>query len=138
METLHPLVILLILVSSKCKFLDCPLRLPQILAGVSKPPGFSIKLRLQLTDASLHLDHSLSTSLKSRDLSLISTGGSILTLSLKNLLVLLQVHGQVLLTSKFISKTCCIHHGTGSLILRQSCLVRHFIQVSIQLVMFSL
>merc|ERR1711971_637997 len=72
-------------------------------------------------------------SLQGVDFGLIGTGGGVLALGLKKLLVLLKVHGQLLLTAKLIGKTGSVHHSTCGLILRQPCLVGHLVQVAVQL-----
>merc|ERR1711982_145090 len=100
--------------------------------------ALSVKLRLQLTDAGLHLDHGLPASLEGVDLGLVSTGAGVLALSLQQLLVLLEGHGQLLLASEFISKTSSINHSSGGLLLGQSGLVGHLIEVTLELVVFRL
>merc|ERR1719226_470592 len=89
-------------------------------------------------DAGLHLDHGLSASLEGIDLSLVSTGSSVLALGLEKLLVLLKGHGKLLLTSEFISKTSSINHSSGRLLLGQSGLVGHLVQVALELVVLRL
>merc|ERR1719281_1095795 len=64
-EALHPLVVLLVLVTSEGELLDGPLSLAEVLHNIGVAPGLSIQLRLQLTDASLHLDHGLPAALQS-------------------------------------------------------------------------
>merc|ERR1719394_896988 len=137
-ESLHALVVLLVLVTSEGQLLDGPLGLAEVLQDVSVTPALGVKLRLQLTDASLHLDHGLPASLESIDLGLVSTGASVLALGLKQLLVLLKGHGQLLLASEFISKTSSINHSPGSLLLGQSGLVGHLIEVALELVVLRL
>merc|ERR1719226_118041 len=89
-------------------------------------------------DAGLHLDHGLSASLEGIDLSLVSTGSSVLALGLEKLLVLLKGHGKLLLASEFISKTSSINHCSGRLLLGQSGLVGHLVQVALELVVLRL
>merc|ERR1719391_922654 len=137
-ESLHALVVLLILISSKGELLDGSLSLAKVLQNIGVASALSIKLRLQLTDAGLHLDHGLSASLEGIDLSFVSTGSSVLALGLKKLLVLLKGHGKLLLASEFISKTSSINHSSGSLLLGQSGLVGHLIQVALELVVLRL
>merc|ERR1719348_408956 len=84
-------------------------------------------------DAGLHLDHGLPASLQGVDLGLIGTGGGVLALGLQQLLVLLQVHSELLLTAELISKTGSVHHSTGGLVLGQPRLVGHLVQVGVQL-----
>merc|ERR1719220_248430 len=132
-QSLHPLVVLPVLVSGKAQLLDGPLGLAEVLGDVSEAPGLSVQLGLELTDAGLHLDHGLPASLQGVDLGLIGTGGGILALGLKKLLVLLQVHGKLLLTAELIGKTGSVHHGTGCLFLAEPRLVGHLVQVAVQL-----
>merc|ERR1719394_1650213 len=137
-ESLHALVVLLILVTSEGQLLDGPLSLAEVLQDVSVASALSVKLRLQLTDAGLHLDHGLPASLEGIDLGLVSTGAGVLALGLQQLLVLLEGHSQLLLASEFISKTSSINHSPGSLLLGQSGLVGHLIEVALELVVLRL
>merc|ERR1719188_798188 len=137
-EALHALVVLLVLISSEGELLDGSLSLAEVLEDIGVASALGIKFRLQLTDAGLHLDHGLSASLEGIDLSLISTGSSVLALGLKKLLVLLKGHGKLLLASEFISKTSSINHCSGRLLLGQSGLVGHLIQVALELVVLRL
>merc|ERR1719370_1119675 len=89
-------------------------------------------------DTGLHLDHGLPASLEGSNFSLISAGGGVLALGLKKLLVLLQVHGELLLTAELIGQTSSIHHGAGSLVLRQTGLIGHLVEVTIELGKLSL
>merc|ERR1719288_18784 len=57
-QTLHPLVVLPVLVLGVGQLLDVTLGLAEVLLGISKTSVLSIKLRLQLTNASLHLSNS--------------------------------------------------------------------------------
>merc|ERR1719373_719054 len=137
-QSLHALVVLLVLVTSEGQLLDGPLGLAEVLQDVSVAPALGVKLRLQLTDTGLHLDHGLPASLEGIDLGFVSTGAGVLALSLEQLLVLLESHGQLLLASEFISKTSSINHSSSSLLFRQSGLVGHLIEVTLELVVFRL
>merc|ERR1719422_2879270 len=137
-QSLHALVVLLVLVSSEGEFLDGSLSLAEVLQDISVASALSVKLGLQLTDAGLHLDHCLPSSLEGIDLGLVSTGTSVLALGLQQLLVLLEGHGQLLLASELISKTSSINHSSCSLLFRQSGLVGHLIEVALELVVFRL
>merc|ERR1719443_2775836 len=77
-------------------------------------------------------------SLEGVDLGFVSTGAGVLALGLRQLLVLLKGHGQLLLASEFISKTSSINHSPSSLLFRQSGLVGHLIEVTLELVVFRL
>merc|ERR1719288_750342 len=137
-QSLHALVVLLVLVTSEGQLLDGPLSFAEVLQDVSVASAVGVKLRLQLTDAGLHLDHGLPASLEGVDLGFVSTGAGVLALGLQQLLVLLKGHGQLLLASEFISKTSSINHSPSSLLFRQSCLVGHLIEVALELVVFRL
>merc|ERR1712168_1622150 len=132
-QGLHSLVVLAILIGSKAQLLDGPLGLAEVLGDVSVAPGLSVQLGLELTDAGLHLDHGLPASLQGVDLGLIGTSGGVLALGLQQLLVLLQVHGELLLTAELIGKTGSVHHSAGGLVLGQPRLVGHLVQVAVQL-----
>merc|ERR1719433_2369752 len=125
-------------VSSEGQLLNGPLSFAEVLEDIGVASALSVKLRLQLTDAGLHLDHGLSATLEGIDLGLVSTGSSVLALGLEKLLVLLKGHGKLLLASEFISKTSSINHGSGALLLGQSGLIGHLIQVALELVVFRL
>merc|ERR1719220_503127 len=63
-ECLHALVVLSVLILLVGKLLDLALRLSQVLLRISAAPVFSIKLRFQLPDASVHPGHGLLSSLQ--------------------------------------------------------------------------
>merc|ERR1719288_766150 len=137
-QSLHALVVLLVLVTSEGQLLDGPLSFAEVLQDVSVASALGVKLRLKLSDAGLHLDHGLPASLESIHLGLVSTGTSILALGLQQLLVLLEGHGELLFASELIGKTSSINHSSGSLLFRQSGLVGHLIEVTLELVVFRL
>merc|ERR1719422_2955061 len=137
-QSLHALVVLLVLVTSEGQLLDGPLSLAEVLQNVSVASALGVKLRLQLTDAGFHLDHGLPASLEGVDLGLVSTGAGVLALGLQQLLVLLEGHGQLLLASELISKTSSINHSSGGLLLGQSGLVGHLIKITLELVVLRL
>merc|ERR1711973_151567 len=137
-QSLHPLVVLAVLIGSEGELLDGPLGLAQVLGDISVAPVLSVKLRLKLADAGLHLDHGLPASLQGVDLSLIGAGGGILALGLQQLLVLLQVHGKLLLATELIGKTGSINHGASGLVLREPRLVGHLVKVSVELAKLTL
>merc|ERR1719220_192301 len=137
-QSLHPLVVLPVVITSKGQLLDGPLRLAEVLVDISEAPGLSVQLGLKLTDAGLHLDHGLPASLKGVDLGLISTGGSVLALGFQQLLVLLKVHGKFLFATELIGKAGSVHHGTGSLVFRHLSLIGHLIKVRIELAQLDL
>merc|ERR1719232_888961 len=126
-QTLHPLVVLPVLVLGVSQLLDVTLRLAEVLLGISKTSVLSIKLGLQLANASLHLGNSLLASLESNLFSLIKTVLSILDLGLQKLLVSLKHHGDLLFTPEFISKTSSINHGTLGLVIRHLGLGGHLV-----------
>merc|ERR1712227_238816 len=101
-EGLHALIVLPVLVLGVGQLLDVTLRLAEVLLSISKTSVLGIQLRLQFTDASLHLGNSLLTSLESSLLSLIKTVLCILDLGLQKLLVSLEHHSALLFGSEFI------------------------------------
>merc|ERR1719422_785899 len=137
-QSLHALVVLLVLVSAEGQLLDGSLGLAEVLEDISVTPGLGIQLRLKLPDAGLHLDHGLPASLEGRDLSLVSAGASVLALGLQELPLLLKGHGQLLLAAELISKPGSINHGTGGLVLRQPGLIAHLVQIALELVVLRL
>merc|ERR1712131_31396 len=109
-QGLHPLLVLLVLVNGVGQLLDVSLGLAEILLGISKTSVLSIQFRLKLTDASLHLGDSLLASLESGLLGFIKASLGILDLGLKELLVSLKHHGDVLLSSELLSESGSINH----------------------------
>merc|ERR1711970_1323901 len=109
-QILHALMVLAILVSSKCELLDAALRFAQVLLRISKAAVFSIQLGGQLPDPSLHLVHGLLASLQGIGLCLIQAGLHILDLAFEELLVLLIRLGNLLFLAELISKASSIYH----------------------------
>merc|ERR1712183_1225366 len=72
-ESLHPLVVLPVLVLLVGQLLDVPLVLAQVLLGVSAPTVLSIHLGLELADAGLHLGHCLFAALQCILLSFVAS-----------------------------------------------------------------
>merc|ERR1719186_137366 len=128
-ECLHPLVVLPVLVLLVGQLLDVPLRLAQVLLGVSATPVLSIHLGLKLVDAGLHLGHRLLAALQGVLFSLINPVLGVLHLGFQKLLVPLKGHRKLLLLSEFISQSGSINHGTLGLVLRHASLGDHLIQV---------
>merc|ERR1719471_1656349 len=92
----------------------------------------SIKLRLQLADASFHLVHGLLASLKSVSLGLIQALLHVLDLALKKLAVLLKALSNILLRAQLISNASSINHCLLGFLLRNGGLTAHLIQISMQ------
>merc|ERR1712181_155898 len=101
-ESLYPLVVLPVLVLLVGQLLDVPLRLAQVLLGVGTPAVLSIHLRLELTNAGLHLGHSLLTALQGVLLGLVASVLGVLHLGFQKLLVTLKSHCKLLLLPEFI------------------------------------
>merc|ERR1719220_1364512 len=93
-ETLHPLVVLPVLVLLVGQLLDVPLRLAEVLLGVSRAAVLCIHLGLELADACLHLGHRLLAALQGVLFSLIDPVLSILHLGFQKLLVPLKGQSQ--------------------------------------------
>merc|ERR1719270_3222771 len=116
-ETLHPLMVLPVLLLGVVKLLDLALGLAEVLLAVSVTSVLGIKLRLKLTDAGIHSGHGLLASLEGVGVGLVNSGLHVLDLGLKESLLFLQSLGELLLRSEFISKTSSINHGTLGLLL---------------------
>merc|ERR1719412_372948 len=125
-------MVLTVFISSKSQFLDAPLRLAQVLLGISKATVLSIKFRFQFPDASLHLVHGLLASLEGIRFSFIQTLLHVLDLAFKKLAVFFKRLSKVLLSTKLISNTCSINHCLLSLFIRQVCFTSHLIQITMQ------
>merc|ERR1719322_2209234 len=108
------------------------LGLAEVLQAVSVASVLSIKLRLELTDASVHPGHGLLASLEGRGLGVVHAGLHVLNLGLKESLLSLQRLGELLLRSEFISKTGSINHGALGLLLGQRSLTSHLVTVSLE------
>merc|ERR1719281_1219850 len=128
-QSLHPLLVLLVLVNGVGQLLNVTLGLAQVLGSVSKTSVLSIKLGLELTDASLHLGNGLLATLESSLFSLIKTGLSVLDLSLKKLLVSLQHHGDLLLGTELLGQSGGVNHGSLGLVLGHLGLGGHLVQI---------
>merc|ERR1712131_302729 len=95
-QSLHPFLVLLVLVDGVGQFLHVSLGLAEILLGIPKTSVLSIHLGLELTNASLHLGDGLLASLEGGLLSFIKASLGVLDLGLEELLVSLKHHGNVL------------------------------------------
>merc|ERR1711936_1220987 len=128
-QSLHPLVVLPVLVLLVGQLLDVPLRLAQVLLCVGAPPVLGIHLRLELTNASLHLGHGLLAALQGVLFSFITSVLSVLHLRLKKFLIPLQSHSKLLLLPELISQPGSINHSTLGLVLGHASLADHLVQV---------
>merc|ERR1719402_329369 len=111
---------------------NATLRPAKVLLGIPEPPVLGIHLRLQLTDARLHLHHGLLASFESVGLCLVSPRLGILALTLKELSISFQISSKILFSPEFISKAGGINHGLGRLLLGKTGLVGHFIKVGME------
>merc|ERR1712111_338997 len=82
-QTLHALVVLPVLLLGVGQLLDLTLGLAEVLQAVSVASVLSIKLRLELTDASVHPGHGLLASLEGRGLGVVHSGLHVLDLGLQ-------------------------------------------------------
>merc|ERR1719443_2157351 len=114
------------------QLLDLALGLAEVLLAVSVTSVLSIKLRLKLTDASVHSGHGLFASLEGIGVGLINSGLHVLDLGLQQFLLSLQRLGELLLRSEFISEASSINHGTLGLLLGQRSLTSHLVTVSLE------
>merc|ERR1719402_1374014 len=111
---------------------NATLRPAKVLLGIPEPPVLGIHLRLQLTDARLHLHHGLLASFESIGLCLVSPRLGILALTLEELSISFQISSKILFSPEFISKAGGINHGLGRLLLGKTGLVGHFIKVGME------
>merc|ERR1712066_781828 len=123
-----------VLVHGVGELLDATLRLAQILGGISQTSVLSVELRLELPDAGLHLGNGLLASLEGGLLSLIKAGLSVLDLGLEQLLVPVEHHGALLLSSELLSQPGGVNHGMLGLVLGHLGLGDHLIQVVTEVV----
>merc|ERR1719175_561828 len=128
-ETLHPLVVLPVLVLLVSQLLDVSLGPTEGLLGVSAPPVLRIHLGLKLANSGFHLGHSLLASLQCVLLSFVASVLGVLHLGFQKLLVPLQGHGSLLLHAQLICKAGSINHGALSFLLRKMSLSGHLVQV---------
>merc|ERR1719336_1848504 len=82
-QTLHALVVLPVLLLGVGQLLDLTLGLAEVLQAVSVTSVLSIKLRLELTDASVHPGHGLLSALEGVGLGLVHSGLHVLDLGLQ-------------------------------------------------------
>merc|ERR1739848_727498 len=85
------------------QLLDLALGLAHVLLGISHAPVLSIQLRLELTDAGVHLGHGLLTALQGLGLGLIDAGLDVLDLGLQELALPLEALSKILLAAELIS-----------------------------------
>merc|ERR1712020_727609 len=129
-ESLHPLVVLPVLVLLVAQLLDLALGLAHVLLGISHAPVLGAQLRLKLTDAGGHLGHGLLATLESLGLGLIDTGLHVLDLSIQKLALPLKTLSGVLLSTELISQSGGVNHGTLGLLLAESSLSSHLVKVA--------
>merc|ERR1719471_1105009 len=131
-QTLHALVVLPVLLLGVGQLLDFTLGLAEVLQAVSVASVLGIKLRLELTDASIHSGHGLLASLEGGGLGVVHAGLHVLNLGLQESLLSLQRLGELLFRSEFISKTSSINHGALGLLLGQRSLTSHLVTVRLE------
>merc|ERR1712061_694140 len=129
-QSLHPLVVLPVLVLLVAQLLDLTLRLAHVLLGISHTPVLSIQLRLKLTDTGVHLGHCLLATLQGLGLGLIDAGLHVLDLSIQKFAFPLKTLGSILLSAELISQPGGIDHGTLGLLLAESGFSRHLVEVA--------
>merc|ERR1719350_1594696 len=129
-ESLHPLMVLPVLVLLVAQLLDLAFGFAHILLGISHAPIFGVQLRLELTDAGVHLGHGLLATLEGLGLGLIDAGLHVLDLSIQKLALSLKSLSGVLLTTELISQSGGINHGTLGLLLAESGLGSHLVEVA--------
>merc|ERR1719324_2048036 len=128
-QGLHPLVVLAVLVLLVAQLLDLALGLAHVLLGISHAPVLSIQLRLELTDAGVHLGHGLLAALQGLGLGLIDAGLDVLDLGLQELALPLETLSKVLFAAELISQPGGVDHGTLGLLLAEGGLSGHLVEV---------
>merc|ERR1719389_1581246 len=131
-QTLHPLVVLPVLLLGVGQLLDLALRLAEVLQAVSVAPVFGVHLRLELPDASVHPGHGLLAALQGVGLGLVHSGLHVLDLGLQQPLLPLKGLGHLLLGSQLVSQAGGIDHGSLGLLLGQGGLAGHLVTVGLQ------
>ena len=129
-ESLHPLVVLPVLVLLVAQLLDLALRLAHVLLGIGHAPVLGVQLGLKLTDTGVHLGHCLLATLQGLGLGLIDAGLHILDLSIQKFAFPLKTLGSILLSAELISQPGGIDHGTLGLLLAEFGLGSHLIEVA--------
>ena len=129
-ESLHPLVVLPVLVLLVAQLLDLALRLAHVLLGIGHAPVLGVQLGLKLTDAGVHLGHGLLAALEGLGLGLVDAGLHVLDLGIQKLALPLKTLSSVLLTAELIGKPGGIDHGTLGLLLAESGFSRHLVEVA--------
>merc|ERR1719499_1265399 len=128
-EGLHPLMVLAVLVLLVAQLLDLALGLAHVLLGIGHAPVLGIQLRLELTDASVHLGHRLLAALEGLGLGLVDARLDVLDLGLQQLALPLKALSKVLLTAELISQPGGVDHGTLGLLLAEGGLSGHLVEV---------
>merc|ERR550532_939768 len=82
-QTLHPLVVLPVLLLGVGQLLDLTLGLAKVLQAVSVASVLGVHLGLELTDAGVHPGHGLLTALQGVGLGLVHSGLHVLDLGLQ-------------------------------------------------------
>ena len=106
------------------------LRLAHVLLGIGHALVLGVQLGLKLTDAGVHLSHVLLAALEGLGLGLVDAGLHVLDLGIQKLALPLKTLSSILLTAELIGKPGGIDHGTLGLLLAESGLGSHLIEVA--------
>ena len=97
---------------------------------IGHAPVLGVQLRLELTDAGVHLGHGLLATLEGLGLGLIDTGLHVLDLSVQKLALPLKTLSSILLSAELISQSGGVDHGTLGLLLAETGLGSHLVEVA--------
>merc|ERR1719225_2184062 len=103
-QSLHAFVVLAVFISSEGQFLNAALRASQVLGSICEASAFSIQFRLELANASVHLVHCLLASFEGISFCGVQTSLQVLSLAIKQFLVLFKSLCNFLFSALFIFK----------------------------------
>merc|ERR1719411_1048280 len=130
-QLLHSLVVLLVLILGEGQFLDTSLSPPLGLLSINKTPLLLVKLSLKVLDLHLKPGDNLLASLDSELLSLVQLGLHVLHLVVQHPAAPLGHLSVLLLGSKLISQPGRVNHRLLGLVLCNSTLSQHLLEISL-------
>merc|ERR1719208_752397 len=131
-QSLHPLVVLPVLLLGVSQLLDLTLGLAKVLLAISVAPVLGVQLGLELADAGVHPGHGLLAALQSVGLGLVHSGLHVLDLGLEQPLLPLKGLGHLLLGAELVGETGGVDHGSLGLLLGKRGLAGHLVTVGLQ------
>merc|ERR1719411_139014 len=130
-QLLHPLVVLLVLILGEGQLLDTSLSPPLGLLSINKTSLLLIKLSLKILDLHLKPGDNLLASLDGELLGLVQLGLHVLHLVVQHSAAPLGHLGVLLLSPELISQPGGINHRLLGLLLSNSTLSQHFLEISL-------